>query len=710
MPSPPSGGDSTTTGLRDSLAAAFAQALAQELGTVTEILDHQLASTDAREKWKALRLARDAVRDCGPVLAERLAAQVRGRFDAKLAPGDDALSQTSRFSLDSLSLVSEEEVQEEIAVGNAARRLREATGDDFFALNTRLAAAMGRERLAEEHSPVHPRVFARALLDVLADATAEPPARLAALAAFDPAMLHALPKAYRAGNALLVSQGILPHLRVSYGAPRQVAGARAATHGMTPPASPAPAQAPPGAAAGAAPGLFDRLLAGAAAAAQPSQPLVTLQVRPELVAALRSLEARLPAAAPASAIASDASGPAPSPTADLIRRAREEMAGALTPADELVADLVAATFARLFEDPDLAEAAKVQLGRLQLPVFKAVMADRRFFVDPAHPIRGLIDAIAELGATGGAHAVEGRRPEEWIATEVQALLGEEPPDAKAFSRARDRLAQVAERCHEALADHDDVVRSVKEEDAERSAVQESALEVAHRIAAAECTPAAAAFAYRAWRPVLAGDHRRFGPDSPQWREDVATLDDLLWTLAPRATTVERERLAELMPSVRFRLWQGLIRTRLASAQIEAVLDQLDRLHQSLQSAPLAAAQADATTTVAALAPVAGDDFTATLHVGGGPGDDGLARGAWFEFVEADGTRTRARVAWVSPVQGACVFKDLARNRSFAVSLDDLRERRATGRALAVDGPGVASSSIEAALEAVARSRGAEPGT
>ena len=72
-----------------------------------------------------------------------------------------------------------------------------------------------------------------------------------------------------------------------------------------------------------------------------------------------------------------------------------------------------------------------------------------------------------------------------------------------------------------------------------------------------------------------------------------------------------------------------------------------------------------------------DDYTATLHVTSASlAEEGLARGVWFEFTEPKGTRRRCRLNWMSPVQGTCVFKDLDHNRSFAISLDDVRDAAA----------------------------------
>lgn len=745
-------GDAQLDEIRDCLASEFAMAMSGEDAAVKEILEHQLERAQDREKWRPLREAIDAVGVVAPTLRATLEAKVRERFDARRDPGAKQPADAPAVSLDSLTLVSEDEIQEEIALGNCARRLRETASSEFFLLNARLAAVLGSDAFSEDASPVHARVFARALLDVFVQAGTPTAARLAAFAAHDPALLQALPRTYKAANALLVKRGVLPDLKHSYGAPLQVSGARASMHGMTG-LHGADANRPPSAAAAPAPvpaaqALFDRLLAGATAqaapagavAAAPAAPapgapaaavaaagippagavapaapdgLVALFVRPELAEALRNLEARLESDPHALATLPEALRGAPSgvayhtaPTAEVVRRARDEIAVHLTPADTLVADLVAAMFARLFENPEVSDIAKVQLGRLQLPVFKAVMADRQFFNDPKHPIRGMIDAIAELGASEDAYHIDGKLPEQWLTEETQALLDAKQLDAETFAAARDRLVDVAARHHEMVSDSDTMVRSMRRDDAEFAAMQEASLELAHRLATTDCPQAAAAFIYRAWRPVLAHDHRTMGGTSLRWTQDLKTLDDLVWALTPRVNAAERERLATLLPTVRIRLWQGLIRAQFPSDEIEAMLDELDGYLRELENAPLAAAKQDLATTIA-LGPVAAEDFTATLRVGSeAMGNEGLARGAWFEFDEEDGTIRRARIAWVSPVHGACVFKDVARNKSFAMSLADLRARRERNSARPVDGPGVADSSIEAALNAVARERGA----
>jgi hypothetical protein len=393
---------------------------------------------------------------------------------------------------------------------------------------------------------------------------------------------------------------------------------------------------------------------------------------------------------------------------NLVRLAKSEMAAVLQPADAVVADLVAAMFDRLFANNQLSEAARTQVSRLQLPVFRAAMADKRFFTDSAHPIRRLIDTMAELGAEDDDVPIEGRTPGEWLVSETQTLLEANPTDTHVFSEARDRLAAIAARHHDEQDEVDEVVAMLKEEEARFRAVQDASLEMAHRIGAAHCPEAAASFAYRAWRPVLVHDHRPGGTSSSQWHADLETLEDMLWTLTPRITEAERLRLTTLLPSLRYRMKQGLLRSGLPRAEADELMEQMRQIHSELERAPAAAALGELRVTASA-GPTMADDVTATLNLSSAAiEDEGLVRGSWYEFTDADGGKRRCRLTWMSPIQGACVFKDLSRNRSFAIAVDDLRAKRAQGLARPVDGPGVAGSSIEEALQEVARERGAVP--
>jgi hypothetical protein len=132
------------------------------------------------------------------------------------------------------------------------------------------------------------------------------------------------------------------------------------------------------------------------------------------------------------------------------------------------------------------------------------------------------------------------------------------------------------------------------------------------------------------------------------------------------------------------------------------MEELKRLLDEIVRAPVAAAHGSLRRT-SANPPALSEDYTATLHTSSASlTDEGFVRGAWLEFTEPDGVRRRCRLTWLSPVQGTCLFKDLERNKSFAISLEELRERRSKGTASLADGPGIAQASIEGAIADVAK--------
>ncbi len=707
--------------LRDALARPFADELAQRVPQVVDLLEQQLAAAPEREQWKSLRGAIALLGAARATLAPPIAREVAKRFEAKLQTGDDVFGKTSRFSLDTLSLVADDEVREEIAIGNAAKRLRDQLGEELFTLTQRLASILEVESLPDDRNPAFPRVLARGLYDALGGFESDASTRLAAFAAFGPAMLEVIRDVYQGANRMLAARGVLPDFKRSYGMPTQAA-ARVSPAAAAPPgavsAGPGGVQPPAGAGgggtgAGSRASPLERLFAtagarearAAAAAAAPAPTaapdMVTIQVRPELLSALRALEARLPALS-----AEEAREATAAPASAEIHRAKRAMAGTLTPSDAIVTDVVAALFDRLFADRRLADAAKAQVARLQLPVLKAILRDHTFFVDPAHPIRQLIDTVAELGASDPAVLVDDCTPEEWIAASVQNIVDGPDDDPEGFVRECERLAGALERHHEASLADDPEVQALRDREKGLAAFREASLAIAHRADAANASDSVASFLYECWRDVMVRDYHVAGDASEEWTQDVELLDDMLWVLVPRASSEERSRLAAMLPTLIFRMKIAFLRTEIDPAQSAERIERLRGLLDEVVRTPLAAVRSAERRARTAAAPPAADDYTATLHTSSAS-EEGLARGSWFEFREPDGATRRCRLTWMSAVQGACVFKDLDRNRSFALGLGELRERRRAGSAVQVDGPGVAAASVEAALADVARSLDAQ---
>ncbi|MEO8753407.1 MAG: DUF1631 family protein, partial [Casimicrobiaceae bacterium] len=65
------------------------------------------------------------------------------------------------------------------------------------------------------------------------------------------------------------------------------------------------------------------------------------------------------------------------------------------PADRITMDVVGLLFDYIFRDPSIPATMRDQFGKLQVPVVKAALLDRRFFSDKDHPARQLLDHLSE---------------------------------------------------------------------------------------------------------------------------------------------------------------------------------------------------------------------------------------------------------------------------------------------------------------------------
>ncbi|HEX7404218.1 MAG TPA: DUF1631 family protein, partial [Usitatibacter sp.] len=166
--------------IRDALARPFGDAMGAHVPQVIDLLEQQLALAEDRSRWKPLKGAVELLKGLRSTLGPRVTKEVAARFDAKVDPDQNAFGKTARFSMDSLSLVADDQIQEEIALGNTTKRLKEQVGDELFALTRRVATLMDREELPDDVNPVFPRIFARGLMDALGDSSADSGSRLAA--------------------------------------------------------------------------------------------------------------------------------------------------------------------------------------------------------------------------------------------------------------------------------------------------------------------------------------------------------------------------------------------------------------------------------------------------------------------------------------------------------------------------------------------------
>jgi hypothetical protein len=177
------------------------------------------------------------------------------------------------------------------------------------------------------------------------------------------------------------------------------------------------------------------------------------------------------------------------------------------------------------------------------------------------------------------------------------------------------------------------------------------------------------------------------------------MDDLIWSVQPKATQEQRKSLISRLPRLLSTLNKWLDAIKWQDAERLEFFAGLAECHASIVRAPIElsperqlelaveAAQQDALRRVeleqaaeqqAAARSVARVEAFSPL--------DGLERGAWLAFRTDDG-ELRVKLAWVSPLRSLFIFSGADRKEAFSLPAEQLTSALHAGQArvLAIDG-------------------------
>jgi len=377
--------------------------------------------------------------------------------------------------------------------------------------------------------------------------------------------------------------------------------------------------------------------------------------------------------------------------------------GALSRGDATTLDLLSRVFEGVLQDDGVAPETRELLAFLQVPVLKAALRDRSFFYEEAHPARRLLDLLSQTGWEQPAdqddpvyHAM--RRSVERVRDAEQPEFEAAVAELEAGLAARDSAEQAAIAGPIANA-----TRQEKRLAAERSAQRAVAL----RLAGEQLVPAVAGFLEQRWSAALALAYTI--EDSRPGAIDNATrtMEDLIWSVKPKATQEQRKALIARLPALLASLNKWLDATRWQDAERLQFFAELAECHASIVRAPIElaperqlelaveAAQQDALRRVAQEQAQAEDE----AHASQGPEADtlaGLERGMRLELAEGDRVR-KVRLAWVSPLRTLYIFSGAARQEAFSLPAGRLADLLRAGAIRVVLAEGVVGRILGAAV-------------
>ena len=188
-------------------------------------------------------------------------------------------------------------------------------------------------------------------------------------------------------------------------------------------------------------------------------------------------------------------------------------------------DVVDRFFGSMLHSPRLGEAARDQLRRLEVPVFKVVLRDPQFFEDEENPVRAVMNRVAELGVKGGRMSSVIQRRVEGL---VQRLNTEFEQDTQVFGDVLGELDEMIERQNLVYRRNVERVTAAAEgaqkvEDAKFAV----AAEIDRRLSGRKVPKAMISLINGGWRDLLSLTWIRQGADSTLWQDYLSVLDTLL---------------------------------------------------------------------------------------------------------------------------------------------------------------------------------------
>jgi len=226
--------------------------------------------------------------------------------------------------------------------------------------------------------------------------------------------------------------------------------------------------------------------------------------------------------------------------------------------DAITLDIVAMLFDQLFDDPKIPIAVKGLIGRMQIPMLKVAIADKALFSEKSHPARRLLDTLGELSL---------RLPADFNASSplfgrleaiIQELINSFQDNMEIFDVVRERLQNLTVEEDQRV---EQTTRSAAKriEQKENLAVSKTMAqnEVKARIRANEMPRPVLAFLVQQWVKFLLIVHAKAGDLSNAWKNSLATMDLLIWSVQAKHTSEERRKLATELPVLLKRLAAGL---------------------------------------------------------------------------------------------------------------------------------------------------------
>ena len=740
------------TSIIGALRMVASQHLPEQIQRLCSVLDDQLFNLSGQtrdahlesEYFLAMRLIRkesSALKSRYELLVSKTYDEFWGRHLKARFRSDVPSSETRNLDADQMTLVADEELEEDLAINSMAEKGKMLFQRDLYALDKRFAHLAGLEEIDPDDNPFGPKSLSRAFAGALAPLPLDLSLKLLVYKLYEQVVVRALGAFYSELNASLAQQGILPST-FRYQKPKSAASEasepvdaetvpakvlRTEQPGLQPPSYPEVFEQMQG--------LLDgwRIRMGLPPATPLgySQPVVAVS---DVLGALSSLQqpSILYMARGAGSLKEHVHSKLESTGVEHSRKP-------LGRREEDVIDMVSIIFDFILDDPNLPEPVKGLITRLQIPVVKVAIIEKGFFGLKNHPARLLLNALAQAGL--GLDMEEGGRESpvfRTIETIVNRVLDEFNQDVKLFSDLLDEFTAFTDKeAQRSRVLEERTLQATHSKERLRLCKRKVAYEIAHRLEGKEIPLPIRSFLFNTWKDVMVLAYLRRDRSPSDWEGSLEVMDRLIWSVTAPLDPNTIKDLVESIPTLLSSVRSGLEALSLEPTIVAEALRNLQFCHNArlspgsselepetvaeeaeskveIRDPELARAiveirdslpDIDDLIVVDLAEPVAAasvpDEFLAKAHA--------LESGRWVEFRE-NGKRIRAKLSWKSQTTTTHVFVNRKGAKVMELSLPELAERFANGNVRVLEGTAIPlmDRALETLMSTLKGSAGSAP--
>ncbi len=524
---------------------------------------------------------------------------------------DELQSDIKEFSLDDLSLVKNDDLEEMVAIEGMINKANEQFAEPIQHLTLRIDHLVPI-KVYQKNNPLGVDVICNAFNDASKNLNIDVKAKLVLLKLFDNMVMTQLGALFQSLNQLLIELNILPSLKQAARAKRPNTPVDAERYGSGLSAS--LNVETNGQATLAVPAAGGGINVGSSYDAQTNQVLHTLrdllgsrggsraagerivgeEIGSQDLVKILSLAQHQHTFTQAPVSSSGSPINIRELLQNLLANSEQQKPQAINQVDDDVINLVSMMFDFILDDRNLASPMKALIGRLQIPMVKVAIADKTFFSKGGHPARRLLNemAMAALGWQESSDANQnGEQRKDSLFSKmestVQTILSDFDTDIsifnnlltdfRAFLEKDKRRAQILEQ------------RTIDAEDgkakSERARLQVDS--VLNRLTSGHDLPTSAQKLLRdAWGNVLFIISLKQGIESAEWQAGIRTAQQLVWSLTAPMSKENRQGLLRLVPQLLQKLRTGLEDISYSPFETTQLFKQLESLHLArLRSVP-----------------------------------------------------------------------------------------------------------------------------